>query len=315
MRMNTRSPVILDHLTSLADATRSRILMVLERHELTVTEICGVVQLPQSTVSRHLRALADGGWVNSRAEGTSNLYAMTRDELDATARRLWLLVREGVVSTPAATHDQRRLQSILAKRRTKSQEFFSSSAGQWDRMREDLFGDRFHLTALAAFADQRWVVGDLGCGTGQVSAVLAPFVKRVVGVDASAAMLQAARRRLRGVDNVDLRRGELEALPIDDAQLDAATLMLVLHHLPEPEKALAEVARVLKPGGRVLIVDMLPHDREGYRKQMGHVWLGFAEDHVQRLLVDAGLGEIRTVNLPPDHRAKGPELFVATGHR
>lgn len=289
--------------------------MVLERHELTVTEICGIVQLPQSTVSRHLRALADGGWVRSRAEGTSNLYEMTRDELDAAARRLWLLVREGVASTPVATQDQRRLQSILAKRRTKSQEFFSSSAGHWDRMREDLFGDRFHLTALAAFADQHWVVGDLGCGTGQVSAALAPFVSRVVAVDASAAMLHAARRQLHGVDNVDLRRGELEALPIDDARLDAATLMLVLHHLPEPEKALAEVARVLKPGGRVLIVDMLPHDREGYRKQMGHVWLGFGEEHLHRLLGDAGFSELRAVSLPPDPRAKGPELFVATGYR
>ena len=133
----------------------------------------------------------------------------------------------------------------------KSQEFFSSSAGQWDRLRDELFGDRVHLAALAALADGDWVVGDLGCGTGQVSAALAPFVAQVIAVDASAAMLQAAKRRLAGLDNIDLRRGELEALPIDDDRLDVATLMLVLHHVPEPEKALAEVARVLKPGGRV----------------------------------------------------------------
>ena len=220
------------------------------------------MQLPQSTVSRHLKALADGGWIAARAEGTSNLYTMTRDDLDASARRLWLLVREQVGATAGAAQDQRRLQAALAERRTKSQEFFSSSAGQWDRLRDELFGDRFHLAALAAFADPDWVVGDLGCGTGQVSAALAPFVARVVAVDASAAMLQAARKRLHGFDNVDLRRGELEALPIDDGRLDAATLMLVLHHVPEPARALAEVARVLKPGGRVILVDMLPHDRE-----------------------------------------------------
>src|SRR5205823_5072487 len=159
------------------------------------------------------------------------------------------------------------------------------------------------------FADADWSVGDLGCGTGQVSAAIAPFVGRVIAVDGSAAMLQAARKRLHGIANVELRRGDLEALPIDDAMLDAATLMLVLHHVAEPERALAEMARVLKRGGRALVVDMLPHDREGYRQQMGHVWLGFAEDQVARLLGEAGLDDARVVSLPPDARAKGPGLF------
>jgi ubiquinone/menaquinone biosynthesis C-methylase UbiE/DNA-binding transcriptional ArsR family regulator len=313
--MNGRAPAIHDHLASLADTTRSRILLLLDRHELTVSELCGIVQLPQSTVSRHLKALADGGWIASRGEGTSNLYTMTREDLDASARRLWALVREQVGSSPAAAQDQRRLQASLAERRTKSQEFFSSSAGHWDRVRDDLFGDRFHLAALAAFAQSEWTVGDLGCGTGLVSSALAPFVERVIAVDSSAAMLQAARKRLQGFDNIDLRRGELEALPVDDATLDAATLMLVLHHVPEPRHALAEVARVLKPGGHAVIVDMLPHDRENYRQQMGHVWLGFSEDHSRRMFQEAGFEHVRVVALPPDARAKGPGLFVATGRR
>jgi SAM-dependent methyltransferase len=310
--MNNRAPAILDHLASLADTTRSRLLLLLDRQELTVSELCAVMQLPQSTVSRHLRALADSGWVAGRAEGTSHLYSMTRDDLEPSARRLWLLVREQVGPTAAARHDQRRLQRALAERRTKSQEFFASSAGHWDRMRDELFGDRFHLGALVALADPRWIVGDLGCGTGQVAASLAPFVSRVVAVDGSAAMLQAARRRLHGLENVDLRRGELEALPIDDARLDTATLMLVLHHLPEPEKAMSEVARVLKPGGRVVLVDMLPHDRENYRQQMGHVWLGFGEEHTRRLWDSAGFEDVRIVALAPDSKAKGPALFVST---
>ena len=313
--MNSRAPAILDHLASLADTTRSRILLLLDRHELTVSELCGIVQLPQSTVSRHLKALADAGWVAARAEGTSHLYTMIRDELDGSARRLWLLVREQVGPTPAAAQDQRRLRAALAGRRTTSQEFFSSSAGQWDRVRDELFGDRFHLSALAAFAERDWVVGDLGCGTGQVSAALAPFVTRVVAVDGSAAMLQAAKKRLQGFDNIDLRRGDLESLPIDDARLDAATLMLVLHHVPEPERALAEVSRALKPRGRVVLVDMQPHDRESYRQQMGHVWLGFSEEHVQRLLTGIGFEDVRIVSLSPDARAKGPGLFVATASR
>ena len=310
--MNYRAPAILDQLASLADTTRSRILLLLDRHELTVSELCGIVQLPQSTVSRHLKALADSGWVASRAEGTSNLYTMTRDDLDASARRLWALVREQVGSSPAAAQDQRRMQAALAERRTKSQEFFSSSAGQWDRVRDDLFGDRFHLAALAAFAQRHWTVGDLGCGTGQVSTVLAPFVERVIAVDSSAAMLQAAKKRLQGIDNIELRRGELEALPIDDARLDAATLMLVLHHVPEPARALAEVARVLKPGGRAVLVDMLPHDRESYRQQMGHVWLGFSDAQMRHLFSQSAFEDVRIVVLPADVRSKGPGLFVAT---
>src|SRR5438874_7951949 len=193
--MNTRPPVILDHLASLADTTRSRILLLLDGHELTVTELCGIVQLPQSTVSRHLKALADSEWVTARAEGTSHLYTMTRDELDASARRLWLLVREQVGASPAAAQDQRRLHGALAARRTKSQEFFSSSAGQWDRVRDELFGDRVHLSAMAALAGPDWIAGDLGCGTGQVSMALAPLVGHLVGVDSSAAMLHAAKRR------------------------------------------------------------------------------------------------------------------------
>jgi ArsR family transcriptional regulator len=312
--MNGRALAIHDHLTSLADTTRSRIVLLLDRQELTVSELCSVMQLPQSTVSRHLKALADAGWVVARAEGTSNLYTLATD-LDATARRLWRLVREEVEPTKAAAQDRRRLQAALAARRTKSQQFFSSSAGQWDRVRDELFGDRFHLAAFAAFAGSDSIVADLGCGTGRVSGALAPFVSHVIAVDTSSEMLHAAKQRLRSFDNVDLRRGDLEALPIDDARVDAALLTLVLHHVPEPLRALQEAARVLKPAGRLIVIDMLSHDRESYRQQMGHVWLGFGADHMTRLLADAGLSNARIVALPPDARAKGPGLFVATAQR
>jgi len=306
-----KQSAILDRLASLADTTRSRVLLLLDRRELTVSELCAVMQLPQSTMSRHLKSLSDDGWVTARAEGTRNLYTMAQD-LDSSARRLWLLVREQVGPMRAAVEDERRLASVLAARRTKSQEFFSSSAGQWDRMRAELFGAGFHLAALAALAQPDWVVGDLGCGTGQTSAALAPFVARLIAVDSSAAMLHAAKRRLQGFPTADLRRGELEDLPIDDGMLDLALLVLVLHHVPEPAKALAETARVLKPGGRLLVVDMVPHDREGYRQQMGHAWLGFSEDQIRRELGGTGFGDVRIVALPPDPDAKGPGLFVAT---
>jgi ArsR family transcriptional regulator len=190
-------------------------------------------------------------------------------------------------------------------------QFFDSAAGQWEKLREELFGRASYLQALPALLDARWVVADLGCGLGQVSAAFAPFVARVIAVDRSADMLQAARRRLRDLANVEVRRGDLEALPLAGGEADAATLLLVLHHLPDPAAALAETARVLRRGGRVMIVDMLPHDREEYRQQMGHVWLGFGEDQLRRLLEAASFDNVRIVALPTAPEAKGPALFVA----
>ena len=302
---------IFDDLTTLADATRSRMLLLLERHELTVSELCTVLQLPQSTVSRHLKMLADTGWVVSRRDGTSRYYLLSLDDRDH-ARRLWSLLRDQVSATAGADQDARRLKNVLARRQSKSQEFFESTAGQWDKLRADLFGAASHFQALPALVDERWTVGDLGCGTGQVASALAPFVARVIAVDRSGEMLQAARRRLRDLPTAEVRRGELEALPIADGELDAATLLLVLHHLPDPSAALSEAHRSLKAGGRLVIADMLPHDREEYRQQMGHVWLGFSEDQTQRLLTAAGFDRIRIVALPVSAAAKGPSLFVAT---
>jgi ubiquinone/menaquinone biosynthesis C-methylase UbiE len=303
---------IFDDLTTLADATRSRMLLLLERHELTVSELCTVLQLPQSTVSRHLKTLSDASWVVSRRDGTSRYYTLSLDERGGPARRLWSLLRDQVSATAGADQDARRLKNVLARRQSKSQEFFETTAGQWDKLRADLFGTASHLQALPALLDERWTVGDLGCGTGQVACALAPFVAHVIAVDRSGEMLQAARRRVRDLASVEVRRGELEALPIADAELDAATLLLVLHHLPEPALALSEASRVLKPGGRLLIADMLPHDREEYRQQMGHIWLGFSEDHIKRLLAGAGFDRVRIVGLPVNSAAKGPALFVAT---
>lgn len=290
-------------------------LLLLERHELTVSELCAILQLPQSTVSRHLKTLADASWVMSRRDGTSRYYTLALDERDGATRRLWSLLREHVSSSPGADQDARRLKGILARRQSKSQEFFESAAGQWDKLRGELFGGASHLQALPALVDDRWVVGDLGCGTGQVAAALAPFVGRVIAVDRSGEMLQAARRRVRHAGNVDVRRGDLEALPIADGELDAATLLLVLHHVPDPAAALVEAARVLRPGGRLVISDMLPHDHEEYRQQMGHVWLGFGDEQLRRLVAAAGFERIRIVPMPPQAEAKGPALFVATACR
>jgi ArsR family transcriptional regulator len=301
---------ILDRMSALSDPTRCRLLLVLERHELTVGELCTVLQLPQSTVSRHLKVLGDEQWVAARAEGTSRRYRVPAERLDPAAKRLWNLVREQLEDTPAAEQDTRRLESVLARRRTASQAFFSSAAGQWDRLRGEMFGQRADLLGLLAFLDDRWTVGDLGCGTGQLSEALAPHVRRVVAIDDSAAMLAAARKRLGKASNVELRRGELEALPADDGELDAAVLSLVLHYVVEPARAVAEAARALRRGGKLVIVDLTPHDHDDYQQTMGHVWPGFAEAQLAAWLRAAGLGRIRYTGLAADPAAKGPALFV-----
>jgi ubiquinone/menaquinone biosynthesis C-methylase UbiE/DNA-binding transcriptional ArsR family regulator len=302
---------ILDHMTALSDPTRCRMLLLLEKHELTVSELCSVLQMPQSTVSRHLKTLADDGWVTSRRDGTSRFYSMPVDDLDQGAAKLWPLISEHVISTRGAEQDERRLRSVLSRRRAKSQEFFASAAGGWDRLRGELFGDEFFLWAVLGLIDSTLVVGDLGCGTGQLTEVVAPYVRRVISVDGSDDMLDAARQRLSGATNVDIRQGELESLPIESGELDVAMLSLVLHYSPEPPRALAEVARVVRKGGRVLVVDMLPHDREEYQQQMGHVWLGFSEGQTTRLLASAGFEHVRMRTLPVDPDAKGPALFAA----
>jgi SAM-dependent methyltransferase len=309
------SSTIVTRLQSLADPTRNRLLLLLERHELTVSELCEALQLPQSTVSRHLKVLADDGWVVSRADGASRLYRMPAGELDPSARKLWQVVREQAESAPAAARDGGRLRGVLADRRARSEEFFATTAGQWDRLRVDLFGSRSELLPLLGLIDPAWTIADLGCGTGQLTQLLAPFAGRVIAIDASAAMLRTARARVGDLANVEIRRGELEALPLDDGALDLAFLVLVLPYVTEPGQVIVEAARTLRTGGRLLITDLMPHDRAEYRQTMGHQWQGFGEEQLLQWLNGADLAGGAYRPLPPEPSARGPMLFTATGTR
>jgi ubiquinone/menaquinone biosynthesis C-methylase UbiE/DNA-binding transcriptional ArsR family regulator len=313
--MSTDTLPLLDSFSALADPTRCRMLWLLDQQELTVSELCAVLQLPQSTVSRHLKLLGDAGWVSVRRDGTSRYYTLALDGAGGAHSDIWKLTKPQLVARTDAEQDGRRLARVIGRRSESSARFFATSAGEWDRLRAELFGREFVHGALVGLLPPHWVVADLGCGTGAMLPVLAPHVARVIGVDASDEMLAAARDRARAFGNVELRTGTLEALPIDAASVDAATLMLVLHHLASPVEALKEAARVLKPGGRLLIVDMTPHDHEEYRQRMGHVWLGFADEQMRRLLTQAGFDAIRIQPLSPDAEAKGPGLFAASAAR
>ena len=306
---------VLDRLSILADRTRSRILLLLDRNELTVGELCTILQLPQSTVSRHLKTLADDGWLMARGEATTRFYKLVASRLDDDTKDLWALLRAKMAGSASAKQDVQRAEGVLAKRRDKALVFFQDSAGYWDMMRTEMIGARTDLLALLDLLDENWVVGDLGCGAGHISDALAPCVARVIAVDESGPMLAAAEKRLAGHSNVDLRVGTIESLPIEDETLDAAVLFLVAHFITDPAKAMREIRRVLKPRARLLVVDLMSHDRIEYVVQLGHVWQGFDGEQVKEWLERAGFNACRYRPLPADPEAKGPSLFAASGRK
>jgi SAM-dependent methyltransferase len=314
MRMNryiggTGNGAVFDRLQTLGDETRARLLLLLEDHEMTVSELCAVVQLPQSTVSRHLKVLLEDGWLRSRAAGTSRHYRVA--ELDGSAAELWRVVRQPASASAAAAADAERVRVVLAGRRETSRAFFSDVAGEWDAVRGELFGSTSGLLPFTALLDRGWVVADLGAGTGALTTHAAPFVERVIAVDGSPAMLEALAARASHLANVEVRGGELEALPIEDATVEVAFLVLALHYVVEPWAVLGEAQRVLRPGGRLIVVDMREHEREEYRAEMGHVWLGFAPSQLEGWARRAGFDGAAVVPLPPAADAKGPPLFAA----
>ena len=295
----------------LSDETRLRLLSLLQGKELGVAELCEVLQLPQSTVSRHLKLLADQGWVHNRRQGTANLYQMDLVEMDPDAAELWELTRKQTVGWATLAQDRLRLQQ--SRRRVNAQAFFADAAGHWPAMRSELYGDLYLVDAMIGLLPSAWTVADLGCGTGELAAKLADEVAHVIGVDQSAEMLEGARATARGRDNIQLVQGDLDQLPLGDACCDAALMLLVLSYLPQPQRALAEMARILRPGGKAVVVDLMRHDRDDFRRQMGQLNLGFQAQELAGLLDEAGLAHTHCRAVPPQPQAKGPALLLATG--
>ncbi len=313
IKNNAQPEALLSRMTALADATRLRLLRLLERRELGVVDLCDVLQLPQSTVSRHLKVLADQGWVRASRQGTTHLYRMPLDQLEPGARRLWLLARDQTGQWATIRQDALRLARRLRQRQERAQAFFAGAVGEWDRLRSELYGSDFVRAAMLALLPSGYVVADLGCGTGQIAAELAAAAQRVIAVDNSPAMLGAARKRTAALASIDLRRGDLAALPIDDGECDAALLLLALTYVSDPPSVLAEARRILKPGGKLVVVDLLEHDREDFQRHMGQQWRGFALDQIKETLASAGFDSPAASPIPPAPSARGPALFLATG--
>lgn len=309
-----------ERLAALSEPLRLRLCRILAGHELTVGEVSSVVQLAQSTVSRNLKVLADAGWLEKRAEGTATLYRLVLDEVSPEARALWVAVRDGMEKSadPVHAEDDRRVHAVLAERRTDSVSFFGRVGGEWDALRSDLFGSSFTALGLLSLLPREWTVADIGCGTGNAAELLAPYVREVIAVDQSGPMLEAAKKRLSGAGaakNVRFADGPIEALPLKDQSVDAAVCVLVLHHVRELDDGVSELFRVVRPGGRALIIDMYEHDRETYRHTMGHAHLGFSAERIRALMEHAGFQNVRVTPIRGEPDARGPGLFACTGEK
>lgn len=297
----------------LADATRIRILHLLERHELGVAELCAALRLPQSTVSRHLKVLSDDGWLLARTRATSRLYRMA-DGVDGGARKLWRLAREQSAAWPALSQDRLRLARILEDRRGEADRFFAGAAADWERLRAELYGSAWVTDAVLALLPASWTVADLGCGTGDFAARLARQAARVHAVDRSTAMLKTAERRHGEIENLTFWPSELSELVLADDSCDAAFLTLVLTYQADAAPVLREAARVLRPGGLLVVVDLAPHGDEAFRQKLNQARDGFAPSELAGLCRAAGLAGTAHP-LPVEAGQKGPGLVLCRAEK
>lgn len=270
-------------LKALADPQRLRILAAVSEEELTVGEVQTVVQSAQSAVSRNLSILRAAGFVQDRREGTS-VYFSARHDMPESARELFHSLQSRLEAVPEIKRDHERLAECRRRRLQRSKSYFESVAGDWERIRKSYFDDRVTSLAIEKLLPRRLTIADIGCGTGTLSFELARFAQHVIGIDLSKEMLRRARALAneRAIKNVEFRQGDALKLPLSRASVDAVFSVMVLHFLAEPERAIIELCRVTRPGGSVILVDLVQHNQTWMREQMAHQWLGFDQPTIEK---------------------------------
>lgn len=276
-------------LKALADSTRLRILAAVAEDELTVGEIREVVDSVQSAVSRNLAILREAGFVRDRREGTNVYFSLRRDMAEPT-KQLFDSAALSFTDLPGAKEDRRRLGRCRQKRMQRSRGYFEAIAGDWERIRKCYFDDRLSSLALEKLVPSGLILADIGCGTGSLTQELARVAKKVVAVDLSQEMIRRAKllTKERDISNVEFRRGDAEKLPLMRQSVDAVFCVMVLHFLDSPERAVQELCRVTRPGGSIILLDLVPHEQEWMRKEMAHRWLGFDRGVIEKWFRAAG---------------------------
>ncbi|HEY9538837.1 MAG TPA: metalloregulator ArsR/SmtB family transcription factor [Kiloniellaceae bacterium] len=282
---------LLSAMKAAAEPTRLRLLVLCAHADLTVTDLVHILGQSQPRLSRHLKLLAEAGLLDRNREGSWVYFRLAHDGASAALART--LVDALPSEDPTVLRDLRRLDELMGERARRAEDYFRQVAGRWDELRALYVHDDEVERQLAALIAEEQVAAllDIGTGTGRILEILADKVAHAVGIDLSPDMLMLARSKLERarLRNCVVRKGDMNHLPLGEASFDAVTVHQVLHYAERPARTIEEAARVLRPGGRLFIVDFQAHDLDYLRSEHEHRWLGFQEDEMAGWLSDAGL--------------------------
>jgi len=301
---------ILKSLRLAADPNRLRILLLLEQEELSVAELQEILAKGQSQISMHLAQLKQAGLVEDRREGKNSFYRLTAPD------QLMDLVREASAEIPEAGRDRDALRLALRKRRDRMRRYFDELAGKFGRTYVPGRSWKGIAEAMLKLMPPM-VIADLGAGEGTISQLMAQRAKKVIAIDSSEKMVEFGSElaRTHGIANLEYRLGDLEDVPIRNGQVDLAFLSQALHHAVHPEKAVAEAYRILKPHGRIAVLDLNRHQFEEAREMYADLWLGFTELELERYLKGAGFRNVETAIVFKEQESPHLETVLATGEK
>lgn len=300
---------------TLTDPTRVRVLFLLDRAELAVQELVQVLDTAQSTVSRHLGILREAGLVADRKDGTSTYYRI-QAPAEGPQRECWRLCRQALEDDPGTARDLAALDLVLRQRELSSRRWFEKIGPEWDSIRRVFNDDVHRARAVSRLLPKGLRVADIGTGTGILARELAQAGAEVVAIDHSDRMISAAADQVRD-PRITFALGEANDLPLEDETMDAAMAHMVLHYVAAPQDVLREMARVVRPGGRVILVDFVQHEASWMREELGVLWQGFAPESIEQWLGDVGLHEVEIEIDQPETRggSKLPATFIAAADK
>ena len=301
---------ILKSLRLAADANRLRLLLLLEQEELSVAELQEILGKGQSQISTNLAQLKQVGLVDDRRTGKNSFYRLVApaDVMD--------LLRKAAAEVPEAEQDRQALRLVLRKRKDKMRRYFDELAGRFGR--EYVPGRSWKGIAEALLKLMPpMVIADLGAGEGTIAQLMAQRAKKVIAIDNSEKMVEFGSElaRKHGIENLEYRLGDIEEVPIRSGTVDLAFLSQALHHAPHPERAIAEAWRILKPGGRIAILDLNRHHFEEAREMYADLWLGFTELELERYLKAAGFEKLETAIVHREQEAPYLETMLVVGEK
>lgn len=305
----------LKSLRALSDPTRLRIVALLERDELSVAELQEITRLGQSRISTHLGLLADCALVKSRRDGKRTFYKLN-PQADSVASEFIQLAIRGAKELPEQAHDQINLKRVLTRRKEQAQVYFNQVAGRFDRV----YGPGRSWQAFGHLLLRILppvVVADLGAGEGLLSELLARRCKKVIAVDNSEKIVEfgAAKAKKNGLKNLEFRQGDLQNPPIEPNSVDLVILSQALHHAEIPAAALRSAYKILKPGGQILLLDLLKHNFEKAHELYGDRWLGFVEGDLHRWLEEAGFKKIEISIVAIEEQPPHFQTILAGGEK